>query len=52
MQFTSIKSLNLRLQHSLNNHEELSSQFAQLQLQVAANTESQALLQRLTGQPS
>ena len=50
-QFNSIKSLNLRLKTSMQNYEELSSQFVQLQMQVTANTESQKLLQHLTGQP-
>lgn len=50
-QSSSIKSLHLRLNMSMQNYEELSSQFVQLQMQVTANTESQKLLQHLTGQP-
>lgn len=44
-----IKSLHLRMKTSAQNHEELSSKVVQLQIQVTANTESQKLLQHLTG---
>lgn len=48
-QSSSLKSLHMRLETSAQKHQDLSSQFEGLQLQVDATTESQKLLQHLSG---